>query len=618
VTVASAARINSDAGTLTLSGGVTAADFGLTFGGAGNVTIDTTGLSLGTGSLTKDGAGLLLLSLANTFSGGTTVSAGTLKIGATGSLGSGAVSVASGATLDLNNLTIGNAITLADGATLTGGSLPTTSVPTSGVIDVVLTGTAPLEKTDTGRLELTGENTFTGATSVSAGTIAVADFGNGSTASPLGVTDLADPSKLILAGASGVIPVLEFTGSTGATTARSFTVGGDGAGIAAGSGAGALVFTSDAKINLTSADAEFRLVANNTAVNRFEATLATGSPGLKDVVIDGTGQWVIAGPANRFAGDFRLDVAGGTLKFESGALGDSSYVGSQIEVSNGAKLVWSGTNTDDISARLAIPVGATAQLDLGSNNVTFAGSPSVGGGATIQKQGAGTLTFSSAVNAPNLDVSLSSGTLVVNGSLGDVTVGSGAILGGAGTVGNVTAGSGAIIAPGNSPDTLFGISMYLGGGSIFQWEVYKPSLGAGVGYDNIELTGALDLSGAAANNKITLKVISLNASNLQGGVPDSFSKDNIYSFNFATVGSVVFPTGVTSANINDIFSIDVSQFQYSEGTASNSGLWSLSYDDAGTMTLTAVPEPSTYGFALGALALAAAAVRRRRKQAPKA
>ena len=613
VTVASAARINSDAGTLTLSGGVTAADFGLTFGGAGNVTIDTTGLSLGTGSLTKDGAGLLLLSLANTFSGGTTVSAGTLKIGATGSLGSGAVSVASGATLDLNNLTIGNAITLADGATLTGGSLPTTSVPTSGVIDVVLTGTAPLEKTDTGRLELTGENTFTGATSVSAGTIAVADFGNGSTASPLGVTDLADPSKLILAGASGVIPVLEFTGSTGATTARSFTVGGDGAGIAAGSGAGALVFTSDAKINLTSADAEFRLVANNTAVNRFEATLATGSPGLKDVVIDGTGQWVIAGPANRFAGDFRLDVAGGTLKFESGALGDSSYVGSQIEVSDGAKLVWSGTNTDDISARLAIPVGATAQLDLGSNNVTFAGSPSVGGGATIQKQGAGTLTFSSAVNAPNLDVSLSSGTLVVNGSLGDVTVGSGAVLGGAGTVGNVTAGSGAIIAPGNSPDTLFGISMNLSGGSIFQWEVYKPSLGAGVGYDNIELTGALYLTGSAANNKIILKVISLNASNVQGGVPDGFSKDNIYSFNFATVGSVVYPSGVTSANINDIFSIDVSQFQYSDGSASNSGLWSLSYDDNGMMTLTAVPEPSTYGFAMGALALAAAAVRRRRR-----
>jgi MYXO-CTERM domain-containing protein len=36
------------------------------------------------------------------------------------------------------------------------------------------------------------------------------------------------------------------------------------------------------------------------------------------------------------------------------------------------------------------------------------------------------------------------------------------------------------------------------------------------------------------------------------------------------------------------------------------------------MTLTAVPEPSTYGFAMGALALAAAAVRRRRKQVAKA
>ncbi|MFM9000597.1 MAG: PEP-CTERM sorting domain-containing protein, partial [Opitutia bacterium] len=278
---------------------------------------------------------------------------------------------------------------------------------------------------------------------------------------------------------------------------------------------------------------------------------------------------------------------------------------------------WASGDTDDISSRISIAAGGTANLDL-SGNVTFGAAPSVGGGATIQKQGSGTLTLADGVNAGNLDVSISSGKLVVNGSLGDVTVGAGAILGGSGSVGNVTAGSGAIIAPGNSPDTLFGISMYLAGGSIFQWEAYKPSLGAGVGYDNIELTGALDLSGAAANNKITLMVISLNGSNVQGGVPDSFSKDSISSFTFATVGSVVFPTGVTSANINDIFAIDVSQFQYSEGTASNAGLWSLSYDDAGTMTLTAVPEPSTYGFAMGALALAAAAVRRRRKQAPKA
>jgi len=71
------------------------------------------------------------------------------------------------------------------------------------------------------------------------------------------------------------------------------------------------------------------------------------------------------------------------------------------------------------------------------------------------------------------------------------------------------------------------------------------------------------------------------------------------------------------ANINAFCCNDTSDFRYSDGSA-NAALWSLSYDGSGAITLTAVPEPSTYGFALGALALAAAAVRRRRKTQPKA
>ncbi|MFM7208456.1 MAG: PEP-CTERM sorting domain-containing protein, partial [Verrucomicrobiota bacterium] len=121
----------------------------------------------------------------------------------------------------------------------------------------------------------------------------------------------------------------------------------------------------------------------------------------------------------------------------------------------------------------------------------------------------------------------------------------------------------------------------------------------------------LDLRGATVAEKITIKVISMTNS-VAGTIPANFSSETIRSFTFGTYGEILLPTGVT--NINDIFAVDVSQFVYSENTASNAGLWSMSYS-GGTVTLTAVPEPSTYGFALGALALAAAAVRRRRKQA---
>jgi len=67
-------------------------------------------------------------------------------------------------------------------------------------------------------------------------------------------------------------------------------------------------------------------------------------------------------------------------------------------------------------------------------------------------------------------------------------------------------------------------------------------------------------------------------------------------------------------NISDVFRFDVTDFRYSNGSLSNAGLWSIDWNQtSGAITLTAVPEPSTYGFAMGALALAAAAIRRRRK-----
>jgi len=572
----------------------------------------------GAGAFTKLGAGNLTLSGANTFGGGTTISAGTLSLGNVNALGTGAVNVASGATLNLNNSSISNTITLATGATLANGSLPVSTAPTTGVLDVVLTGTAPLEKTDSGTLVLMGANTFTAPTNVTAGKIAVADFGNGTDASPLGITDLADPSKLVLAGASGVIPVLEFTGVGGASTARSFTVGGDGAGIEAKAGAGALRFNSTAKINLAAANAKFMLAAYNTAVNRFEAELASGSHSLKNVTIDGTGQWVIAGPANRFVGDFRLDVAGGTLKFESGALGtNSSHLGSVINVFDGATLAWAANNTNDIAERISIPVGAKAKLHTeGLTPVVLNKAPNMGAGASLEKVGNGTLTLGANFDASTRVVSLTSGRLVVNGTVGDVTVASGAVLSGIGTVVNVKVGSGGTLAPGTSPGLMTSTSSQLSGGSIYDFEVSNATAPAGTGYDSF-ITGTLDLSGAgtAAGQKITIKVISM-ATSEAGTIPANFSKDDIRSFTFGTYsGNILLPSGIT--NINDIFAIDVSQFLYSEGTTSNAALWSLNFDNLsnGTLTLTAVPEPSTYGFGLGALALAAAAVRRRRKQA---
>ncbi|MEI6674374.1 MAG: autotransporter-associated beta strand repeat-containing protein [Verrucomicrobiota bacterium] len=91
LTLGSATRINSDAGTLTLSnaGTITGNTFGLTVGGAGNTTINSI-IATGAGALTKDGTGTLTLGGVNTFTGLTTVTAGTLAYGVTNALSTSA------------------------------------------------------------------------------------------------------------------------------------------------------------------------------------------------------------------------------------------------------------------------------------------------------------------------------------------------------------------------------------------------------------------------------------------------------------------------------------------------------------------------------------------------
>ncbi len=608
-------QVGAGGATGTLAGAITN-NAALVFNHSGPITADN--LISGTGSVTKQGAGILTLSGANTYTGTSTISAGTLLVGHLTALGTGAVTV-SGGILDLNTANLGgqiaNVITVTSGSVING--ITASAADTAGTVAVttVLTGAADLTKTTAGTLTLSTPHFHTGATVANTAGVVIKASHLADTGSSLGAGTLSDPTKLQL----GAGAVLEFTGATTTSSTRSFTLT-DSAGITTAVGAAGLTFTSAAKIALSGATPALALVANNSVTNIFRASLSdadiAAGNGLKTLTIDGAGVWVIGGSSNRFKGDIRIEVAGGTIGLESGALPTGAGTSAVIALANNARVRYEAGNTDDLSGKLSLVAGTTGKLDLGNNNVAFNSALAVAAGtgstATLTKEGAGKLTIA-AGNNTNLNLSVTAGTLVVNSSLGNVSLAAETTLGGSGTVGAVTTVSGSTISPGNSPGNLTSSSLALVGGSTFQWQVQDATGGAGTGYDTLTVTNALDLSGASSGNRIILNISSLagNGNGTALGNPLNFSPSSIRPFTFATVGSLNLGS---NTNINDAFTITVGDFKYTDGSSSNAGLWSLSFAD-NTVTLTAVPEPSTYGLGLGALALAAAAIRRRKQKA---
>lgn len=104
ITLGAAQTWNAASGNLNFSGTINNAGFLLTIDGANNTAIS--GVISSTGGLTKSGAGTLTLSGANTYTGGTTLSQGTLRLGAANALG-GSTSAFNfaGGILDANNQT---------------------------------------------------------------------------------------------------------------------------------------------------------------------------------------------------------------------------------------------------------------------------------------------------------------------------------------------------------------------------------------------------------------------------------------------------------------------------------------------------------------------------------
>ncbi|NDY59022.1 transporter, partial [Desulfovibrio sulfodismutans] len=138
------------AGTLRVTGSLASQSVAVSSGALFDMSPATNatyaGVIEGAGNFQKSGAAALTLSGNNTYTGDTTITAGTLRV--TGSLASQSVAVSSGALFDMS---------------------PATNATYAGVIS----GAGNFQKSGAATLTLSGNNTYTGATTVSAGTLGV-------------------------------------------------------------------------------------------------------------------------------------------------------------------------------------------------------------------------------------------------------------------------------------------------------------------------------------------------------------------------------------------------------------------------------------------------------------
>jgi autotransporter-associated beta strand protein len=192
------------------------------------------------------------------------------------------------------------------------------------------------------------------------------------------------------------------------------------------------------------------------------------------------------------------DIAGLTVNSVgfSGASGGYNLGGTHpLTITSGvAGSNTAGTNTMDLpvvlGANQTFTVGSGAQLSVGGV---------VSGSAALTKAGAGTLDLL-ATDTYNGGTTVDAGTLLVDGSTGDVNLTAGT-LGGTGTVGAIMA-TGGTISPGGAtnPGVLSAGAVTLNASTTFNALLDGTTAGNGPGnYSQLKTTGAVNLGGATLN-----------------------------------------------------------------------------------------------------------------------
>lgn len=162
-----------------------------------NLNYNYNGTLSGTGDFVKTGGGAQYFNGANTYTGRTLLSEGTIGTYNLSALGNNSAVTVDGGLLQIfsGNLNIGSLAGSGGVVTIDSGqTLSTGADNTSTTYDGVISGSGNLTKQGSGNFILAGNNTYTGTTTISSGTLQI---GNGGTSGSLGTGNVVNNSSLI-------------------------------------------------------------------------------------------------------------------------------------------------------------------------------------------------------------------------------------------------------------------------------------------------------------------------------------------------------------------------------------------------------------------------------------
>lgn len=553
--------LNGSNGTYLMSGSGTAWNFG-SLNGASTLINNITNASLSIGALgendvfsgaiseqvpasyalgiIKVGAGTLTLSGANSYRGGTTVNAGTLKVGNDSALGTATNTLVNNATLDLSgynitqggfsgNGTVTNSAAGASTFTIGGNSL---SNNYSGTIVDGASGSIALAKSGTGTQTLSGSNAYTGGTAINNGVL------------QLGNADAVASSGDISFG-GGTLNYL-----TGITTDLSGRIKNSASAVSINSGGNLIIFASS--IDGSNVGGLRKTGSGTLALNASNAYTGT-------TVINGGVLQIGNADALGSLGD--IDFEGGTLAYGAGI-------------------------TTDVSGRIKNSASSIA-IDSGANAITYGSiidSSNTGG---LTKSGTGTLTLSGAnaytgittVNAGVLRVGNVSAlgndtnTLTLNGTLDlagfGITQGA---FSGSGVITNSVAGTGTFTL-GNATGTTFTGNIVNGTGNI---ALVKNGTGT------LTLTGTYTFTGGTT---INAGAINLGSSTAMADTEDYYGAGRLI-LSTAMTGGTVFGNAASTYSGGTVINSTAMYLQGNSGSTGSASSNNLAAGLFGTGTVT--------------------------------